>query len=59
MNKNLSAALIAAMTLLGASSLTACNTLEGAGKDVERAGEKIQDSNCTREDAASDPNCNR
>lgn len=24
-------------------SLTACNTVEGAGKDAERAGEKIQD----------------
>jgi len=23
---------------------TACNTVQGAGKDVERAGEKIQDS---------------
>ena len=23
---------------------TACNTIEGAGKDVERAGEKIENS---------------
>jgi predicted small secreted protein len=23
---------------------TACNTMQGAGKDIERAGEKIQDS---------------
>lgn len=23
--------------------LTGCNTLEGAGKDVERAGEEVQD----------------
>ncbi len=28
----------AAATLL----LTACNTIEGAGKDIERGGEKIQ-----------------
>lgn len=29
----------------GVSVLTAgCNTMEGAGKDLERAGEKIQDS---------------
>jgi predicted small secreted protein len=30
-----------AMTLI---SVTACNTMEGAGKDVERAGEKVQDA---------------
>jgi len=24
-------------------SLIACNTMEGAGKDMERAGEKMQD----------------
>ena len=23
---------------------TACNTMQGAGKDIERAGEKVQDS---------------
>jgi entericidin B len=23
--------------------LTGCNTMEGAGKDIERGGEKIQD----------------
>ena len=26
-----------------AGSLTACNTVEGAGKDIEKAGEEIQD----------------
>lgn len=25
-------------------ALSACNTLEGAGKDLERAGEEIQES---------------
>jgi entericidin A len=25
-------------------SLSACNTIEGAGKDIERAGEKVQDA---------------
>jgi len=25
-----------------ALSLTACNTMQGAGKDIERGGEKIQ-----------------
>jgi predicted small secreted protein len=31
--------------LLGAlaGSLTACNTMEGAGKDIEKAGEEIQE----------------
>ena len=27
---------------LGASTLTGCNTVQGAGKDVEKAGAKIQ-----------------
>jgi entericidin B len=27
----------------GAISMTACNTMEGAGKDTEKAGEKVQD----------------
>ena len=26
----------------GASTLTGCNTVQGAGKDVEKAGAKIQ-----------------
>src|SRR5665811_2072891 len=36
------------MVLIGAGafafSLTACNTIAGAGKDIERGGEKIQDA---------------
>ena len=24
--------------------LTACNTIQGAGKDIERGGEKVQDA---------------
>ena len=35
-------ALAVIMTAL--TSLTACNTLEGAGRDVERAGDKIEDA---------------
>lgn len=27
-----------------ASSLSACNTVKGFGKDVERGGEKVQDT---------------
>lgn len=30
--------------LLSTLTLSACNTVEGAGRDVERAGENIQDA---------------
>lgn len=30
--------------LLGAGSLSACHTVKGAGKDIERAGEEIQEA---------------
>ena len=35
----------AAMTAVSALSvsLTACNTVQGAGRDVERAGQKVQE----------------
>jgi entericidin B len=33
--------LLAALSL-GSLALSACNTVQGAGKDVERAGDKIQ-----------------
>ena len=38
--KSFVALLLAAMSMF----LTACNTMEGAGKDIERGGEKIQES---------------
>lgn len=38
MINRLIAAFMAAVVLVG------CNTIEGAGKDVERGGEKIQDA---------------
>ena len=28
---------------LAAVSLTACNTVQGAGKDIERGGQKVQE----------------
>lgn len=34
--------LLLAALMFGSISLTACNTIQGAGKDVERAGEKVQ-----------------
>ena len=36
--------LIALCVLLAVGALAGCNTMEGAGKDIERGGEKIQDS---------------
>ena len=35
-------ALLLVALSLGSLSLSACNTVQGAGKDVERAGEKVQ-----------------
>jgi predicted small secreted protein len=32
------------LALFSASALAACNTMEGAGKDIESTGEAIQDS---------------
>ena len=35
--------LVAVLVLLFAAGLmTGCNTIEGAGKDIERGGEKVQ-----------------
>ena len=31
-------------TLMAVATLSACNTIDGAGKDIEKAGEKIQDA---------------
>ena len=39
MFKRLSLVLAAAMALL---SLSACNTVQGVGRDIEKAGESIQ-----------------
>lgn len=58
MNK-LITGLMSAAVVVGSSSLAACNTLEGAGKDVERAGEKIQTVNCTKEESKSDSSCQK
>ncbi|MDR1075727.1 MAG: entericidin A/B family lipoprotein [Xanthomonadaceae bacterium] len=35
---------LALLSLFVAGVLSGCNTIHGAGKDVERAGEKIQDA---------------
>jgi predicted small secreted protein len=44
--------LVAAMILASAGAISACNTVEGAGKDIERAGEKVQDANCSSNDTS-------
>ena len=36
-------ALLLAALMMSSLSLSACNTVQGAGKDVERAGQKVQD----------------
>lgn len=42
--KNLNHKLIGlVLSLMTLGSLTACNTMKGAGEDMERAGEKIQE----------------
>ena len=35
--------LVALLMLVVMGSLTACNTMSGLGRDVERGGEKLQD----------------
>lgn len=32
-----------AFAIVGSTQLVACNTMEGAGKDIEKGGEKLQD----------------
>lgn len=36
------------MILLAAIMLNACNTMSGLGKDVQKAGEKIEDTATTK-----------
>jgi predicted small secreted protein len=42
-NDNIKRLLAASFLALSLSSLAACNTVEGAGKDLERAGEEVQE----------------
>lgn len=44
MFKKILSSVLAAAYLIGLiGALTACNTMEGAGKDIEKGGEKIQE----------------
>ena len=42
LKKLVSSALAATFIAAAFATLTGCNTIQGAGKDVERAGEKVQ-----------------
>jgi predicted small secreted protein len=44
MSKKITSPLIAFAALIGAASLTACNTVEGVGQDVEAAGQTIEET---------------
>lgn len=44
MKKNISKPLIAATLLVALISLSACETIDGAGRDIEHAGEVVQDA---------------
>lgn len=35
---------VLAVTLLSLGTLTACHTIEGAGEDIEAAGDKIEET---------------
>lgn len=36
--------LLAALIIVSVTAFTGCETTKGAGRDIERAGEKIQDA---------------
>lgn len=42
MLKKLNLVTLTLLMLLGGVALTGCNTIEGAGKDIQRGGEKIE-----------------
>ncbi|PJB69060.1 MAG: entericidin EcnA/B family protein [Alphaproteobacteria bacterium CG_4_9_14_3_um_filter_47_13] len=37
-------AMVLTLLILGSVSLSACNTFEGAGRDIENVGETVQDA---------------
>lgn len=44
MTRKITTPLIALAALLGAGSLAACNTVAGAGEDVQQAGEAVEET---------------
>ncbi|MBX9747925.1 MAG: entericidin A/B family lipoprotein [Hyphomonadaceae bacterium] len=44
MSRKCTAPLIALTALVGAAGLTACNTVEGFGRDVSQAGDQLEET---------------
>jgi predicted small secreted protein len=44
MTRKITTPLIALAALLGAGSLAACNTVEGAGQDIQQAGDNLEET---------------
>lgn len=44
MSRKITSPLIVLAALIGASSLTACNTVEGVGQDVQAAGQQLEET---------------
>jgi predicted small secreted protein len=42
--KGVCASVVAALLLAGPVAIMGCNTTEGAGKDIKKAGEKLEDT---------------
>jgi len=42
--KNMYAAVVGLVLVSGGLTLVGCNTMEGVGKDTEKAGEKLKDT---------------
>jgi entericidin A len=53
-NKIIRSVYLVLLSAVLAGSLTACNTMEGAGKDIEEAGEEIQDESKDHQDTDND-----
>ena len=45
---------LAALLTLASLALAACNTMQGLGRDIERGGEKLQDTAQKAKDKAKD-----
>jgi entericidin A len=53
-NKMIRTVLFTLLSAALAGSLTACNTMEGAGKDIEEVGEEIQEESQDHQDTDAD-----
>lgn len=46
-------AILILVSMFAAGTLTACNTVKGAGQDVQKVGEKVEDA--AKDTGATDP----